>query len=89
MQSLRALRLGGTRPLNGSGATQPFALAADDLVTHGIVVGGTGSGKTGLLMVLVEEALRAQIPVILIDVKGDLPNLLLTFPELSASEFKP
>ena len=49
----------------------------------------TGSGKTGLLMVLVEEALRSRVPVIMIDVKGDLPNLLLTFPNLSPEEFAP
>ena len=49
----------------------------------------TGSGKTGLLMVLVEEALRSRVPVIMIDVKGDLPNLLLTFPNLSSEEFAP
>jgi hypothetical protein len=49
----------------------------------------TGSGKTGLLMVLVEEALRSRIPIIMIDVKGDLPNLLLTFPNLSPAEFAP
>jgi DNA helicase HerA-like ATPase len=40
----------------------------------------TGSGKTGLVTVLTEEALRAGVPVLVIDVKGDLPNLLLAFP---------
>lgn len=45
--------------------------------------------RPGLLLVLVEEALRASVPVILIDVKGDLSNLLLTFPELSAQQFAP
>jgi hypothetical protein len=50
-------------------------------VTHGVVVGMTGSGKTGLLTVLVEEALRAKVPVLMIDVKGDLPNLLLALPD--------
>jgi hypothetical protein len=49
----------------------------------------TGSGKTGLLMVLVEEPLRSSIPVLMIDVKGDLPSLLLTFPNLAAEEFAP
>jgi hypothetical protein len=52
-------------------------------------VGMTGSGKTGLLMVLIEEALRSAIPVIMVDIKGDLPNLLLTFPNVSADEFAP
>jgi hypothetical protein len=49
----------------------------------------TGSGKTGLLMVLVEEAIKNRVPVLLVDVKGDLPNLLLAFPELSARDFEP
>lgn len=85
----RKLAVGGTRPLDGLSETRAFAFPADDLLTHGVVVGMTGSGKTGLLMVLVEEVLRARVPVILIDVKGDLPNLLLTFPGLSAEEFAP
>src|SRR5262245_45905990 len=59
-------------------------LPAHHLVTHAAVVGMTGSGKTGLVMVLVEEALRSKVPVLMIDIKGDLPNLLLAFPELSA-----
>jgi len=85
----RSLALGGVRPLDGSGETRAFQIAADDLTTHGVVVGMTGSGKTGLLMVLVEEALRSSIPVVMIDVKGDLPNLFLTFPSLSPDEFQP
>jgi hypothetical protein len=87
--STRDLALGGVRPVDGSGQTLPFTLPCDDLVTHGVVVGGTGSGKTGLLLVLVEETLRAKVPVILVDVKGDLSNLLLTFPNLEAREFVP
>src|SRR5690242_4955365 len=89
MNGMRGLALGGVRPLDGSGNTQAFALPSEHLLTHGVVVGMTGSGKTGLLMVLVEEALRSDVPVIMIDVKGDLPNLLLTFPNLSATEFAP
>lgn len=84
-----ALMPGGFRPIDGSGVTQPLYLPADDLVTHAVVLGMTGSGKTGLLMVLVEEAVRSSIPVVIIDIKGDLPNLLLTFPRLSAREFEP
>ena len=85
----RPLRIGGTRALDGSGSTQYFDLPAHHLATHGVVVGMTGSGKTGLAMVLVEEALRSQIPVLMIDVKGDLPNLLLSFPTLDAIAFAP
>jgi len=60
-----------------------------DLVTHAVCIGMTGSGKTGLCLSLLEEALIDGIPVILIDPKGDLPNLLLTFPELRAEDFAP
>ena len=60
-----------------------------DLVTHGAVLGMTGSGKTGLCLALLEEAAMDGIPLIAIDPKGDLGNALLTFPNLSAAEFKP
>lgn len=83
------MSLGGARPLDGSGETRSFELPLDDLTTHAAVVGMTGSGKTGLLMVMVEEALRSGVPVVMIDLKGDLPNLLLTFPNLSAAEVAP
>ena len=62
---------------------------AHHLVTHGVVVGMTGSGKTGLVTVVVEEASRNKIPVLVIDVKGDLPNLLLRFPTFSAEPLLP
>ena len=58
-----------------------------DLVTHGVCVGMTGSGKTGLCIGLLEEAALDGIPAIVIDPKGDLANLLLTFPELRAGGF--
>ena len=60
-----------------------------DLVTHGVVLGMTGSGKTGLCLALLEEAAMDGVPVIAIDPKGDIGNLLLQFPNLSAEEFKP
>ena len=60
-----------------------------DLVTHAVCVGMTGSGKTGLCLSLVEEAAIDGVPVIAIDPKGDLANVLLTFPTLSAAEFRP
>lgn len=59
------------------------------LVTHALVVGMTGSGKTGLCFDLIEEAAMDGIPAIVIDPKGDLGNLLLTFPELRAEDFVP
>lgn len=60
-----------------------------DLVTHAICVGMTGSGKTGLGIALIEEAAIDAVPVIVIDPKGDLTNLLLTFPGLAAADFAP
>ena len=70
-------------------AGQPVLYPGKDLTTHGIIVGMTGSGKTGLSIDLIEEALMDGVPVIAIDPKGDLGNLLLTFPGLSAAEFQP
>ncbi|MFM2168661.1 MAG: hypothetical protein RIS79_3032 [Verrucomicrobiota bacterium] len=60
-----------------------------DLVTHGVVLGMTGSGKTGLCLALLEEAAIDGVPVIAIDPKGDIGNALLTFPNLDAKEFRP
>ncbi|MEM6915360.1 MAG: DUF87 domain-containing protein [Verrucomicrobiota bacterium] len=60
-----------------------------DLVTHGVVLGMTGSGKTGLCMALLEEAAMDNIPAIVIDPKGDIANLLLTFPNLAPEDFRP
>lgn len=60
-----------------------------DLVTHAVCVGMTGSGKTGLCIALLEEAAIDGIPSIVIDPKGDLTNLLLTFPELRGEDFAP
>ena len=60
-----------------------------DLVTHAVCVGMTGSGKTGLCIGLLEEAAIDNIPALVIDPKGDLSNLLLNFPGLTAEEFAP
>ena len=60
-----------------------------DLTTHAVCVGMTGSGKTGLCLSLLEEAAIDGIPAIAIDPKGDIGNLLLSFPELQASDFAP
>ena len=48
-----------------------------DLTTHAVVVGMTGSGKTGLCVNLLEEAIIDNIPSIIIDPKGDITNLML------------
>ena len=71
------LRLGARRSLDGRASLGTHEMNPSDLLTHGVIVGMTGSGKTGLVTVLVEEALRAEVPVLMIDIKGDLPNLML------------
>lgn len=70
-------------------AEAPLLYDARDLVTHAACIGMTGSGKTGLCIGLIEEALLDGIPALIIDPKGDLANLMLTFPDLSAAEFRP
>ena len=66
-----------------------FRLDPSDLTTHGLIVGMTGSGKTALGIVLIEELLQRGIPVLAVDPKGDLGNLLLNFPNLAPEEFAP
>lgn len=60
-----------------------------DLTTHAVIIGMTGSGKTGLGIGILEEAAMDNIPVIAIDPKGDLGNLMLTFPDLKGASFRP
>ena len=69
--------------------SEPILYDSKDLVTHAMCVGMTGSGKTGLGITLIEEAAIDGVPVLAIDPKGDLANLLLTFPRLDSSEFLP
>ena len=64
-------------------------IASDRLTTHGVIVGMTGSGKTGLGVVLLEEVLSAGVPALILDPKGDMGNLLLNFPELRPDDFEP
>src|SRR5262245_41746964 len=72
----------------GSGALgDRVDLDPGDILTHGLVVGMTGSGKTGLAITLIEEMLRQGVPVLAIDPKGDLGNLLLLFGDLDAASF--
>jgi len=59
------------------------------LTTHGVILGMTGSGKTGLGIIFLEEILLQGIPVLILDPKGDIANLLLTFPDLQAADFQP
>jgi hypothetical protein len=84
------LRLGGlVHAATHRRAADPAVVPSDELTTHAVIVGMTGSGKTGLGVGLIEECLRAGVATLLIDPKGDLTNLALTFPTLSAAEFEP
>ena len=67
----------------------PVHYDARDLTTHAVCLGMTGSGKTGLGVVLLEEAALDGVPSLVIDPKGDMTNLLLTFPDLQAEDFRP
>src|SRR5262245_43170637 len=89
-EKLGAFYLGKPYDL-ATAAIKPGLLLYDsaDLVTHAVCVGMTGSGKTGLCIALLEEAAIDSIPAIVIDPKGDLTNLLLTFPGLSGPDFEP
>lgn len=70
-------------------APDPVLYDSRDLLTHAVCVGMTGSGKTGLCVGLLEEAAIDGVPALVIDPKGDLGNLLLTFPDLAPSDFEP
>lgn len=74
---------------DGKQADELVLYDSKDLTTHAVIIGMTGSGKTGLGIGMLEEAALDHIPIIAIDPKGDLGNLLLTFPDLSAADFRP
>jgi hypothetical protein len=76
-------------PSTGKTGSEDFRLDPSDLTTHGLIVGMTGSGKTALGIVLIEELLQRGVPVLAVDPKGDLGNLLLNFPTLAPEEFAP
>jgi hypothetical protein len=69
--------------------TEPLVYKADTLTTHGVIVGMTGSGKTGLGINLIEEALLSGIPTLIIDPKGDMGNIALTFPDNAPADLEP
>jgi hypothetical protein len=89
-EKLGAFYLGRIRdPSTGERTEDLLLYDSRDLTTHGVIIGMTGSGKTGLALGVMEEAAMDRIPVIAIDPKGDLANLLLTFPDLAPSDFRP
>lgn len=83
------LRIGGAVGPDHQRTGEDVALSSSSLTTHGLIVGMTGSGKTGLGVALVEEALLEGVPVLVLDPKGDLGNLALTFPALDGPSFAP
>ena len=87
-EKLGVFYLGRTKA-DGAAPAQNLLYDAKDLTTHAMIVGMTGSGKTGLAVSLIEEAAIDGVPAILIDPKGDLANLLLQFPELRPADFRP
>ena len=83
------LHLGFRLDASGKPGADRLVVESADLTTHGAILGMTGSGKTGLGVVLIEEALLAGIPCLVLDPKGDMGNLLLAFPDLDAASFRP
>ena len=76
-------------PRTGKPGADRVVVGSSELTTHGVVVGMTGSGKTGLAVCLIEEALLAGIPTLILDPKGDMGNLALVFPDLAPASFRP
>jgi hypothetical protein len=89
-EKLGAFYLGKRYDMEAEQQTDDLVLYdSKDLTTHAVIIGMTGSGKTGLGIGMLEEAALDHIPVIAIDPKGDMGNLLLTFPNLAAEDFLP
>jgi TPR repeat protein len=88
-EKLGSFYLGRVLGPDGAPTETPLLYDAKDLTTHAVCLGMTGSGKTGLCIALLEEAAIDGIPALAIDPKGDLGNLLLTFPALRAEDFAP
>ena len=82
--------LGGViDPSNGERTGEHITLESHHLTTHGVIVGMTGSGKTGLGVGLIEEALLDGVPCLVLDPKGDMGNLKLVFPDFAPADFRP
>jgi len=90
LERLASFYLGRQHDLaSGETLEEPIHYDARDLTTHAVCLGMTGSGKTGLGIILLEEAALDGVPSLVIDPKGDMTNLLLTFPELRPEDFEP
>ncbi|MBN1248664.1 MAG: hypothetical protein JXC32_13475 [Anaerolineae bacterium] len=89
-EKLGAFYLGKTYDLESQALSDQLVMYdARDLTTHAVCVGMTGSGKTGLCIDLLEEAAIDRVPALIVDPKGDITNLLLTFPDLAPADFRP
>ena len=88
-EKLGQFYLGGEVAPDGTATGDPVLYDSSNLTTHGVCVGMTGSGKTGLCLALLEEAAMDGIPALIVDPKGDLGNLMLTFPEMRGEDFAP
>ncbi len=89
-EKLGLLYLGRELDVTSREATpMPLLYKNKNMTTHGVIIGMTGSGKTGLGIGLIEEAIMDNIPSLIIDPKGDMGNLLLSFPENRAEDFLP
>ena len=89
-EKLAAFYLGRSYDIDKSATLDDLVMYdSKDLCTHAVLVGMTGSGKTGLGITLIEEAALDKIPALVIDPKGDMANLLLNFPDLDAKDFRP
>ncbi|MFM8415072.1 MAG: helicase HerA domain-containing protein [Planctomycetota bacterium] len=89
IEGLGVFYLGSRCDDAGRTTGEPLLVDARRFTTHAVCVGMTGSGKTGLLVGLIEEAALDGIPTLVIDPKGDLANVLLSFPNLAAGDFLP
>lgn len=88
-EKLGSFYMGRVLDDDGNETPEPVLYDSKDLTTHAVIIGMTGSGKTGLGIGLIEEAAIDNIPVIAIDPKGDMGNMLLTFPEMRGSDLEP
>ncbi len=89
IEGLGVFYLGTKLDDTGDPTAEPLLIDARRFTTHAVCVGMTGSGKTGLLVGLIEEAALDGIPTLVIDPKGDLANVLLSFPDLAPTDFEP
>jgi hypothetical protein len=89
-EKLGVFYLGRRYSLDEKQVKTPYCLYdSKDMAAHALCLGQKGSGKTGLCIGLIEEAAIDGIPVIAIDTKGDVGNVLLQFPQMTAEDLMP